>query len=368
MGNITVSAVRKFSATAVPNIFIDRYMPAANGAYVKVYLYLLRCMHGSDQGFDLSVAAEQLDETEKDIMRALNYWERQNVLVVSKDGESLTGVTFLELSSIEGDGCTEEKMFVGETPALAKAEYITPVLAIDNKQDKPEKHCYTAEELNRLCNTGEISTLFTIVQSWLGRMFTQQDMATLVYIRKDLGFSDELVLYLYEYCIGKDKKKAEYIESVAKNWHDEGIETAEQAEEYSIRYDAYFATVNKSFSLGRLPGAKEKAYLKEWSKWEMSLDLVKEACDRTINNAAKPSFAYANKILRAWHEKGFRTLKDVRIGEEKEKLIEKEKQSDKGVSRGKSAMTKSAMAYNNYPQRTYSDEELLEIERAVLFK
>src|SRR5690554_1170466 len=32
------------SGTFISNLFIDKYMPAANGAYVKVYLYLLGCM------------------------------------------------------------------------------------------------------------------------------------------------------------------------------------------------------------------------------------------------------------------------------------------------------------------------------------
>lgn len=32
--------------TLIENTFIDRYMPAANGEYVKVYLYLLRCASG----------------------------------------------------------------------------------------------------------------------------------------------------------------------------------------------------------------------------------------------------------------------------------------------------------------------------------
>ena len=29
--------------TVVKNTFIDQYMPQANGEFVKVYLYLLRC-------------------------------------------------------------------------------------------------------------------------------------------------------------------------------------------------------------------------------------------------------------------------------------------------------------------------------------
>lgn len=31
-------------STVVSNVFLDYYMPAANGSYVKVYLYLLRCL------------------------------------------------------------------------------------------------------------------------------------------------------------------------------------------------------------------------------------------------------------------------------------------------------------------------------------
>ena len=58
-------------ATIVHNIFIDQYMPYANGEYVKVYLYLLRC---ADTGRELSLSsiADIFDYTEKDILRALS--------------------------------------------------------------------------------------------------------------------------------------------------------------------------------------------------------------------------------------------------------------------------------------------------------
>ena len=36
-------------ATLVANEFIDRYMAAANGEYVKVYLYLLRHQQDTDR-------------------------------------------------------------------------------------------------------------------------------------------------------------------------------------------------------------------------------------------------------------------------------------------------------------------------------
>jgi len=98
MNTISLNTERKYSATVVPNLFIDRYMPSANGSYVKVYLYLLRCLSGSSKPFTLSTAADALDETEKDIIRALSYWEKNNVLSLTKDADSLTGITLLDLN------------------------------------------------------------------------------------------------------------------------------------------------------------------------------------------------------------------------------------------------------------------------------
>ena len=65
---IKLSFGNEIGETTISNIFIDEYMADANGAYVKVYLYLLRCL--GDPSVDVSVAAvsEKLDETEKDII------------------------------------------------------------------------------------------------------------------------------------------------------------------------------------------------------------------------------------------------------------------------------------------------------------
>ena len=44
--------------TIVPNQFIDRFMPSANGEFVKVYLYLLRCIHSHASNCTISEIAE----------------------------------------------------------------------------------------------------------------------------------------------------------------------------------------------------------------------------------------------------------------------------------------------------------------------
>ena len=56
MADITLNGSGLLSSTCVPNIFIDKYMTSANGEYIKIYLYLLRCM---DQNMCDDIAMER---------------------------------------------------------------------------------------------------------------------------------------------------------------------------------------------------------------------------------------------------------------------------------------------------------------------
>ena len=62
--------------SVIPDEFVDTYMPQANGEFVKIYLYLLRITHKPDVHPTLSSLADVFSCTEKDILRALRYWEK----------------------------------------------------------------------------------------------------------------------------------------------------------------------------------------------------------------------------------------------------------------------------------------------------
>ncbi|MBR3719302.1 MAG: DNA replication protein DnaD, partial [Firmicutes bacterium] len=73
----------------VPYSFIDRYMTGANGEFVKTYLLLLRL--SGEGSVSVSVLADRLDQTEKDVRRALKYWEKAGLLSLRElDGEILS--------------------------------------------------------------------------------------------------------------------------------------------------------------------------------------------------------------------------------------------------------------------------------------
>ena len=84
------------STTCVSNVFIDNFMKDANGEFIKVYLYLLRAM-SSGMHLSISDVADALDHTQRDIARALNYWERKGLLELTYDeaGE-LDGLCFID--------------------------------------------------------------------------------------------------------------------------------------------------------------------------------------------------------------------------------------------------------------------------------
>ena len=72
-------------------------MPGANGEYVKIYLYLLRCLKPEPQELSISLIADKFDHTESDVCRALKYWEKMKLLKLDYDGSrNLTGVHILE--------------------------------------------------------------------------------------------------------------------------------------------------------------------------------------------------------------------------------------------------------------------------------
>ena len=79
MARLTIYTDESVDSTVVPNLFIDEYMKEANDAQLKVYLYLLRMMN-AHQATSVSDIADKFNHTEKDIIRALKYWEKHRLL------------------------------------------------------------------------------------------------------------------------------------------------------------------------------------------------------------------------------------------------------------------------------------------------
>ena len=82
MSMITLHNTSHPEVTILSNTFIDNYMPEANGEFVKVYIYLLRALSSAPVSFSLEQMADRLLCTERDILRALKYWAKQELQTI----------------------------------------------------------------------------------------------------------------------------------------------------------------------------------------------------------------------------------------------------------------------------------------------
>ncbi len=297
MANISLHTSNVKQVTCVSNAFIDEYMKDANGEYVKIYLYLLRCLGQEDRDFSLSAMADVLDHTEKDIQRALKYWEKLHLLHLEYDqNRHLTGICVVDSVSADKD-----------TANTDLSAPITTVIPLDKHGE------YSADELAKFKENEDIKELLFITQTYLGRPLSMSDTNMILYWYDQMHFSTDLIEYLVEYCIEKGHKNIRYMEKVAIGWADSNVRTVEDAKKAaSIHSQAYYGVMKALGISGRNLIETETDYIEKWTnEYGFALDIITEACKRTILSIQKPSFEYTDSILTNWHKASIHHLEDI---------------------------------------------------------
>lgn len=393
MSTILLNSSRERGVTLVPNRFIDEYMPVASGSYVKVYLYLLRCMNSStDVGITISSIADHLDETEKDIIRALCYWEKVSLITLERNEQKeILSITVNDPDckaedNREGHGTApaeavrdvmpaDKKEYPPETPNTSYEEIATSKTADPPRHHLFEKPTYSEAQIKQLTENDEVKWLLNIIEIYLERLIKPSDMQLILYLYESLGFSAELIMYLYEYCISKNKKNPSYIEAVALSWAEEGIDTVEKAEASTALYNSNYNAINKAFGLNRSPGQVEKQYIEKWlNKFAFSIDIIVEACNRTILLTQKPDFKYTDKILENWHKKGVTELSQIsRLDKEHSKDAAANTANTNTAAKNynkapQQPRPSSQNRFNAFPQRSYTEADYSSMEQKLLQK
>lgn len=374
MDNILLCTNHIPLTTSIHNTFIEEYMLDANGSYVKVYLYLAKCLQHGEQGFSISSLANRMENTENDILHALQYWEKKELLYINRNSENgeIVGIEML---------IPQTKEQVHDSASIAAtSETATPdirVVSQDTTKKQTSQSDLTSEEkiqspttidtksLQDLSTDETFSWLCNVVEIYLDHPMLPKDLNLLAYLYGTLHFSSDLILHLYDYCINMGKKNSNYIQTVALNWHDAGISTPEEAEAASIAYSGVYNAVSKAFALGRALGSVEKNLVDKWQReYEMDLSVILEACNRTLLALHKPNFKYTDKILSEWNSSGIRTLQGVEQADAAYNATKKETQkTPKNLFTGS---PKSKNQFQSFQQREVSVSELNELERKLL--
>ena len=364
MTAINISSDIATSFTTVSDIFIDQYMPKANGEFVKVYLYLLRAT-GSGAGIaTISEIADHFSNTEADIIRALNYWASEGILQVQigADGQ-IMGINLCSLSvsgmqaaqsniqSTVADNAAQNNLQNSVVNNAAQNNLQNSVVnnttqnnlqngVVNNaaqnistanirmqdsvveklKSQTPDKAAssqkeYTLDEIKEFRKNPDISELFFIIETYLKHTLSSTDTNMVLYWLDELHFSTDLVEYLVEYCITKGHSSLRYMNKVALGWADAGIKTVDQAKDDAAAHSQIYYSVMKALGItGRNLVDSEVSLINKWvGEYGFDIELVKAACSKTISAIQKPSFEYTDSILANWRKKDVHTLKDVEV-------------------------------------------------------
>ncbi len=339
------------NATLLSNEFIDNYMINANGEFVKVYLFLLRHLDDPCSSLTISKIADCLKNTESDVLRAFRYWESEGLLLLEKDEEGkIIGIELQKTAPFVSVSSAEK-----QTPKTSSG---SPYISAD-ASSAFSSHTAPASKaipLDSFKAQKELKSLFFIAEQYLGKTLSRTDMDAITYFYDTLHMSSDLIEYLIESCAENNHKSIHYIQKVALSWADNGIETVAQAKEQALSYHKNCYTVLNAFGIkGRGPALSELSYIKKWTEdFGFSLDIIQEACRRTITATHQPSFEYTDSILSKWKKENVKHLKDILSLDEN---YLKKKSAQKEVVRKTKPVTKNL---NNFERRSYDMDSLEE--------
>lgn len=391
MTAINISSDIATSFTTVSDIFIDQYMPKANGEFVKVYLYLLRAT-GSGAGIaTISEIADHFSNTEADIIRALNYWVSEGILQVQTgaDGQ-IIGINLCSLSvsgmqaaqsniqSAVADNAAQNNLQNSVVNNAAQNISTANIRMQDSVVEKLKSQTtdkaassqkeYTLDEIKEFRKNPDISELFFIIETYLKHTLSSTDTNMVLYWLDELHFSTDLVEYLVEYCITKGHSSLRYMNKVALGWADAGIKTVDQAKDDAAAHSQIYYSVMKALGItGRNLVDSEVSLINKWvGEYGFDIELVKAACNKTISAIQKPSFEYTDSILANWRKKDVHTLKDVEVLDANFAKANKASatgssqstNATNGSSKPKSNNSSSKNKFNNFNQRNNDYDKL----------
>lgn len=349
MGELTLLSDYSLDTTVLSNIYIDEYMADNNEAQMKIYLYLLRNLAGRKPVSVVSIA-DIFNYTVLDVERSLKYMQSQGLM----------GLTFLEDGHIAS---IKIKPLKAKTLNEAEQTYI----GINQKNNRnnmetfEKRPSYTRAQMAKFTADEIIKRLLFVAENYIGKTLSPNDIKTICYIYDGLSFDEDLSVYVMEYCINNGTSSFDSIEKTAIAWKKAGVSDVESAKAFIESVPVEMEDVFKAFGIqgnNRKPSQNEQFFVKKWiNEYGFSIDIICEACKKTVDKIHSVSFEYADAILKNYKKQNVKELSDIEkldISYNDSKHLEdgaKKKSSTKKSSKGTNK-------FSGYTQRDYDYDEL----------
>ncbi len=262
----------RMQTVAVPARVVDGLIGIATAAQLKVLLFLLRY---DKLAHDSASIATFCNLKEEEVDAAVDFW-------------------------------IKERVFAKEQ---GKLRLVSAVKTVQPKELPRVQPTIVLEETDE-----DFRGLIGEVQRISGKMINSTMVSLFYNMSQNLHFSNEMILQLVAYCISIDKFTYRYLETVAVDWYDSGINTFELAEEKIRTLEnnrKLELRLARAFGVATAFSAKQKEAIAQWNGWGLTEELILEAYNRCMDNKGQMSFAYIGKILEEWNKMGWKKPSDI---------------------------------------------------------
>lgn len=261
------------SQTPVDNFFINEFLPYANPLHVKVYIYgLYKCTHPDTSDNNLADFARNLSISVEEVEEAFEYWKEQGLVQILQTTE--IQIRFM------------------------------PIKNVINNTRKFKIDKYTDFNLQAQ----------QIIE---GRMITSNEYVEYYTLMESFHIEQAALLMIMEYCtqIKGQRVGYPYILTVAKNWAQEGIVTAQGVEEHIQTLSASSSDV---VSLLKLCGFKRKPTVEEYdlfmkwtTEWDFKREVIHFVANAMITKGSKLTFDKLDVKMKKYYEIRALTIKEI---------------------------------------------------------
>lgn len=338
--------------TPIENIFINDFMPMANGTYVKVYLLGYKYAYDRDSNIeaDNETIAKHLDIPLDDVLRAWDFWEEKGIIE--------------KLPKEDGNRYDYKVKFLSLKELYIKNNF-RPVTPFDENTKGETKQKYYSCDVKGLIeanNSPAIQQMFMDIEYIIRRSLAPHEKQKILGWLCNYNMNPDVVVKAFFYSVEKKGiNKINYVEGIVRNWYNDGVINVEALMEHFKAKDKRFycyERIMKAMGFGsRCISEGERKVVDKWfDEYNFSLEMILKACENT-SKTSNPSINYIDGILSSWNKKGIRTSQDIEEKDKKENRIPK-----KETNQNKRAVK---TRFHNFEQRTekYTSDELEEIAR-----
>lgn len=304
----------------VPADLVDKYLKIASEYQLKALLFILR--NGGQASS--SQIAKALGQTAGDIDDLLELWTDEGIL--SADGQA-----------------------VAVKAEIKPAEPEVPKKVVKESLSAPR--LTPADIVNAQRESSDIAFLLNEAQVILGRTISHAEQEMLVNMVNYYGLKAEVIMMILEfYRSEKERGKSigiSYVNAMAKNWAEEGIDSIADAEEKLQDIAKSDRLWNEIIAVTGIrhkrPTAKQREMIKDWFS-DFDITMITLAADIMKENIPEPKLSYMNTTIKNWRKNGISSPSQVKAEQEAYAKSKSEKSDD----RLKSEPTYDLNKYDGY--------------------